>query len=103
MATYSELYDIATNNNGSLLNRITTACVIAAEAIRVESGATTNHANRLLWAKFVLQQPRMQAEKMIWAILAQNASATVAQINAATDATIQTAVGNAVDVLANGS
>lgn len=101
MATYSELALIATNN--TLLDKITAACAIQAEVVRNENGATSNHANRLTWAKQTFSDPRAMAAKMTWAILAQNQSATNAQIVAASDATILTAVAAAVDVFATGS
>lgn len=101
MATYTELYAIG--NNNTLLDKITAAVAIQAEAVRNENPAVANHANRLLWAKAAFENPRDMAQKMTWAILAQNAAATNAQILAATDATILTAVAAAVDVFANGS
>lgn len=101
MATYTELALIATNN--TLLDKITSATAVQAEAVRNESGATTNHANRMTWAKQTLSDPKDMARKMTWAILAQNQAATNAQILAATDATILAAVAAAVDVFATGS
>lgn len=101
MALYQELYDLC--NDSSLKNRTAIACVIAANAIRTEAGATANHANRLLWAKAALANPVGEAARMLPAVLAQNVASTVAQIQAATDATLQTAVNNAVDLFATGS
>ena len=100
MATYTELYDL--RSNSALRNKIAIACIVAAEAIRTEAGATANHANRLLWAKAVFAAPDIEAARMMMALLAQNSAATVGQITGATDAAIQTAVGNAVDVFATG-
>lgn len=101
MATYDELLQAA--EHPALINRIRVACVVAAEAIRLEAAGTTNHANRMIWAKAVFQNPPAEANRMLWAVLAQNKAATLAQITGATDATIQTAVGNAVDVFATGA
>ena len=101
MATYTELYDVAATN--VLLDRITVAVVIQAEAVRAENVATPNHANRLRWAKDVFNDPRAAARSATWAVLAQNASATKAQILAASDATILAAVAAVVDVFATGS
>lgn len=101
MATYTDLYEIA--NNNTLLDKFTAAVAIQAEAIRTENGATTNHANRLIWAKQAFSDPRAMAAKMTWPILAQNALATKAQILAATDAAILSAVAAAVDVFATGA
>jgi len=98
MATYSELFDL--RSNSALKNKITVACVIASELIRTEAPATVNHAARMQWAKAVFADPEAEAERMFMAVLAQNAAATVAAITGATDAAIQTAVMNAVDVFA---
>jgi hypothetical protein len=98
MATYDELLQAA--ENATLRNRIRVACVIAAEAVRTEVGTTTNHANRLIWAKAVFANPTAEADRMLWAVLAQNKAATLAQITGATDSAIQTAVSAAVDVFA---
>ena len=101
MATYTEIAAIA--NNNVLLDKLSTAVAIQADVIRQEAGATTNHANRMLWAKASLQDPRSMAAKMTWAVLAQNAANTDAQIRAATDAAILGAIAAAVDVFATGA
>lgn len=101
MATYQELYDLRTN--ATLKNKITSACAVAAEAIRTESGGTANHANRLIWAKQAITDPEGMANKIIWSLLAQNVAATSAQIQAATDASILTAVQAVIDLFATGS
>jgi hypothetical protein len=101
MATYAELFTIAAQNQ--ILDKVTAAVAIQAEAIRNEAGGTSNHANRLIWAKTVFSDPRQMAIKMVWAILAQNAAATASQIVNATDAATLTAVANAVDVFATGT
>ena len=100
MATYTELFDL--RNDSTLKNKITVACIVAAETIRTESGATPNHANRMLWAKDVFANPGLESDRMLMAVLAQNKNATVAQITSASDATIQTAVNTAIDVFAIG-
>lgn len=101
MATYDELLVAAENE--ALNKRIRVACIIAAETVRTELPAVTNHANRLLWAKNVFANPVSESERMLWAVLAQNKAATLVQITGATDATIQTAVNAAVDVFATGA
>ncbi len=101
MATYAEL--LQASENEALRNKVRVAIVIAAETVRVEAGATVNHANRLLWAKQVYTDPEALTRRMVWAVLGQNASATLAQITGASDATVQTAVNNAVDVFATGA
>lgn len=99
MATYAELLQAQSDNTLNLKIRV--ACIIAAEAVRTANPGPSNQAARLAWAKRVFEDPRKEGERMIWAVLAQNASATLAQITGASDATVQTAVNAAVDVFAN--
>lgn len=103
MATYAELLTIATTASGAALkDKIKVAAIIACDTIRSEADTVPNHANRLIWAKATLQDPGRAAEQLTWAVLAQNAGATVAQITGASDATVQTAVNSAVNLLAQG-
>jgi len=101
MATYIELFNLA--GASALRNRVAVAYTIAAEAVRTEDEGTANHANRILWAKGVFENPGTEAGRMLAAILAQNKDLTVAQIQGVTDAALQTAVNNAVNVFATGS
>jgi hypothetical protein len=101
MATYAELEQ--ESRDGTLFLKVKVACFIAANTIAAEAGATTNHTNRLLWAKQVYQDPEREAKRMLWAVLAANQAATLAAIQAATDAQVQTAVNGAIDVFANGT
>jgi hypothetical protein len=98
MATYFEL--LTASENTDLRKKVKVACFVAAEAIRTENTGTTNHAARLTWAKGVFENPDRESNRMVWAVLAQNAAATYAAIIGATDAAVQTAVNNAVDVFA---
>jgi hypothetical protein len=100
MATYLELYGLKSND--TLRNKVEIACLVAAEVVRSESDQTANHANRLIWAKAVFEQPRIESERMLMAILAVNNTLTTGQITGASDAAIQTAVNNAVNVFAQG-
>lgn len=103
MATYVELYDLASNAQyASLRNRTTVACIIAAENVMGESPATPNHANRLLWAKAVFESPEPEARRMLQAVLAANNTATVAQILGATDTVLQNNVNAHIDLFATG-
>ena len=98
MATYLEILTAAQNDD--LRNKIRVACIIAANTVRIENVATINHAARMLWAKSVYESPVNAAEKMLWAVLAQNNTATLSQITAASDAAIQTNVNAAIDLFA---
>lgn len=100
MATYSELFDLRSDAN--LRNRITTAVAIQADVIRLENVNTANHANRLIWAKEAFVNPEAVANKMMWGILAANKNITPDQTKGVTDASLQTAVANLVDVFATG-
>ena len=91
MATLLELYGL--QNNDDLLQRTAVAGVIAAEQIRTQDPGTPA---RRLWAARLLQDPKGHARPLLWAVLAANASATVAQITGASDATLVSAVQNAV-------
>lgn len=99
MATYAEL--IQAQGDNALRTRVMVACIIAAEAVRTANPGPSNQTARLAWAKKVFENPRGESERMIWAVLAQNSGATLAQIIGASDATVQTAVNAAVDVFAN--
>jgi hypothetical protein len=98
MATYPELYDLWSNS--ALLNKVTVACLVAAEAVRVEDPATPNHAVRLAWAKAVFTDPIPAGKQMFMAVLAGNAALTTAQILNAPDTAIQTKVSAAVPLFA---
>jgi hypothetical protein len=101
MATYTELRTLV--NDGTLKDKVSIALLVASEAIRTEDAGTANHANRLKYAKKVLTDPDGNADDMLRALLAQNASASLATITGASDATIQTAVNAAVNIFADGS
>lgn len=98
MATYDEL--LTASGDVEFNKKIRVACIVAAEKVRTESTAITNHAARVVWAKSVFQNPRAEAERMIWAVLAQNRAFTLAQIVGASDSGVQAAVDAAVDVFA---
>jgi hypothetical protein len=98
MATYLELNTIAAD--AAFLQRIKAACAVATEVIRTEAATAANAQERKAWARSVLSSPDETAAQMVWAVLAQNVGFTAAQITGATDATLQTAVNNAVNLLA---
>jgi hypothetical protein len=101
MATYLEL--LGANENSLLNQKVRVACVIQADVVRREAPATANHANRLLWAKAVFNDPVREGTRMMWAVLAQNEAVALATILAASDATVLSAVAAAVDVFATGA
>jgi len=96
MATYQELFDYrSTVECQNLINRITVAVAIKAEAI---AGGTPT-AEQRQWAVEALSNPRSKADSIIGFVLAANAAATTTQITNATDAAIQSNVNDAVDTL----
>lgn len=101
MATYVELRNLF--HHGDLRNKVEIACIIVAEEIRTEVDTIDNHANRVIWARQTFEDSRNQAAKMMMAILAANKDATTTQILAASDTAIQTQVGAAVNLFADGS
>jgi len=101
MATYTELYSL--RSDSALRNRVMVACIISAEAVMAEIDTTPNHANRLLWAASVFANPIAETNRMFMAILAANSALAAAQIQAATDAQIQTNVGDHIDLFATGA
>ena len=103
MATYAELLEIAQTPTGAALRaKIQVAVVVACDVIRLEAVNTANHANRLIWTQSALRNPGVEAERLLWVVLAQNRTFTAAQITGAVDATVQTAVNSAIDLLAQG-
>lgn len=98
MATYAEL--LTASADTTLNDKIRVACVVAAESIRTEATSVANHTERLKWAQKVFFDPTTEASHMLWAVLAQNRSFTLAQITGASDSAVQTAVDAAVNVFA---
>jgi len=98
MATYTELYQLA--QDSSLIAKVTIAIAVAAEAIRIEDVETANHSARISWATRALFNPDGEARKIMWLLMAQNAAATVGQIQGASDVDILSAVNNAISLFA---
>ena len=98
MATLIELDGLL--GSPTLLARLKGAVLVAADTVRQESAATVNHANRATWAAGVFRDPAAAAQLMLPAVLAANNAASVAQIGAATDSAIVTAVLGAIDIVA---
>lgn len=101
MATYMELRQLFTS--GDLRNKVEVACIVAAETIRTEDAGTTNHANRLLWAKAAMNNTTGIRDAMLKALLATNKDSVVAAITGVSDSAMQTLVDDFVDLFADGS
>jgi uncharacterized membrane protein YeiH len=88
--------------DAGLLPKVQAACVVACEAIRTEAAVTANHTARVAWAKAALADPTAVGGGVLRAVLAQNAGLTVAQAQAASDAALQSAVNNAINLFTLG-
>jgi hypothetical protein len=102
MATYVELYTL--QSDATLLQRVTSALNISAVTIFEESTATVGHDRRVLFAKEITRAPlgdNIQIS-MLKFLLGKFNAMTVANIQASTDAQIQTAVDAAINLFATG-
>jgi hypothetical protein len=101
MATFAEL--VTASANATLVEKIKIATLIAADNIRLESPGVASHLDRVKWAAKVFTDPATEATRMVWPVLIQNRTATLAQITGASDAAVQTAVDAAVAVVIAGA
>ena len=86
MATYIELRQLM--NDGELPNKVSTAVIVYAQ----NRLANTPTLAEQKWAATVFSNPDSEGRKVLMGVLAANKGATVAQIQGATDAAIQTQV-----------
>jgi len=100
MATFAEL--VTASANSGLVEKIKIATLVSADNIRVESTGAPNHQARVRWASKVFGNPEAESTRMIWPVLIQNRSATLAQITGASDAAVQTAVDAALGIVIQG-
>lgn len=105
MATYQELR--ALFNDSDLAEKVEVAVAIAANTIASANDtaapfdqAAGAHENRVRWAAAAITGTPTEARRILKLVLAKNESATVAQIQNATDALIQGNVDASVDVIA---
>ncbi len=98
MATYLELYNLA--QDGNLRSKCAVAVLVAVDTIRGEDAQTVNHANRLAWAREALKDPVGEGARLLGVALVQNKTLTTAQIQAATDAGLQSAIDSAINLVA---
>ena len=108
MATLNELRGFFAGDDGSILrNKIQSALILAAEIVQAgnDDGApysqvAGDHDKRVTWALTVFGNTEEHAQKFLEMVLAKNKTATVAQINGASDSTINTNVEESVDFFA---
>ncbi len=95
----TDIYD-ARYNHSILMKRVVAQCSKSAQDILVESAATTNHNNRIIWAQNTLENPQNAAEKMMW-YLANNATVLGhTSPDDTTDGEIQTIINSNIDNVA---
>lgn len=68
MANYLQIFDFRVNQD--LKKRVVVSITIAARNVLAEDSQTANHENRLAWAKRAITSPETEADRMIWAVLA---------------------------------
>lgn len=103
MATYQELKLLS--NDSTLIDRLTTAIAITAYNVGQEVApgsppdpTDATYVARRRWAKETLYNPDGQARRVIWLLLAQYNNLSTAQILSSSDASLQTAVDNALEL-----
>lgn len=97
MATYTELFELSTTKG--FQDRVAFACVKKAQSLL---DAATPSTNEVAWAASAIESPASKGIEILRYVLAANSDSTVTQINAVTDAAIQTSVDSAVDALIAG-
>ncbi len=93
MATYLELRNLF--NDGDLTNRVAIAAVISVNNILIGTPTTKDKA----YAALLFSNPQSEARKILMSVLAANSSASVSQIQGASDAALQTNVDATVLIL----
>ena len=99
MATYLELFTL--RGNPELIQKITVALTVSADAISKELVSVDGHDRRVTWAREVLSNLEQEADKALRMLLAANKGISVAGITGASDSAIQANVDAIVDILAN--
>ena len=97
MATYEELHDL--RNDARLRSQVEVAATVKAAEFLDDANAT---AAEIEFAQKVLENPSRTADQIVYYVLAENKSATVAQIQGASDSTVQTNVDTAIDAFVAG-
>lgn len=100
MADFIDIFEFISTPDGSTLrNKISIAANIKAQALLDGASPTTG---QVTWAYNTLRFPVPRATILTNYVLAKNNTSTIAQINAASDATIQSNVNDAADALIDG-
>ena len=99
MATYIEIHDL--RSNAELRHRVAVAILKKAQAL-LDATSPAPTAAQIAWARNAIRDPQTHGDSFLGYVLAKNSGSTVAQITSASDATLQSQVGAAVDVLIAG-
>lgn len=97
MATYAELKVLT--QDVALRDKVEIAVDVKAAEILDDGGSTTE---QVAWAAEAIQNPSLKAVEILNYVLAVNKSLSVAAIQGASDAAIQSNVDTAVDALIAG-
>lgn len=85
-------------SNAQFKARVSAAISVAANDIMNEDAGTTNHTERLVWAKASIKDPETVAEQMLWLVV-QNPTIQTNGLSSS-DNDIQFVVNSYVDFLA---
>lgn len=97
MATLNELYDAFQNQTfESMRRKIEVALLIKAQAV---IGGSNQPAMRVAWAKSAIGDIENESRYLLKYLVAQYNAQSVATLASNSDATINAAVGTAIDVL----
>lgn len=108
MATYLELRGLFSDTD--LRNRVEVAIAVAASLIATGADDTSPpwdqaagaHDKRVAWAAAALKHTGRERDRVLKLMLAQNSGQTVANIQSASDASVQNNVNEVVDMIASG-
>ena len=101
MATLIELNGLVDDPN--LSAKVGGALLAAAKDVLFEDAGTANHANRLKWAKAVINDPAGQRVRMMRLVVGINSASDLATINALTDQNIKDGVALGINLFADGA
>lgn len=97
MATLSGIYDLRYNELG-LRKRVVAAIAAASQDILNEDDTTSNHENRVIWARNSLNNAHNAAEEMMWGVVGNASIQTNG--NSSSDNDIQFVVNSLIDTFA---
>ena len=101
MATLLEQREI--ERDSDFQDKVRSAQGVSSIAILYEGGAVNNHANRMIWAKQVLQSPESRHMEMVRAVIAKRAADTMVVILGLSDTDLQNEVNALIDLFADGT